>query len=320
MKIAVYAIAKNEEQHVARWAASCEDADYRVVVDTGSEDGTYEALVAIPGLLAYQVPIFPFRFDTARNRALDMVPADADVCLVMDMDEVLAPGWREALEAAWTPDTTRLRHPLIADHAEDGSDGSVVMRMLAHTRFGYRWQFMCHEALRPEPGMVDVVTPCMGLVTHHWPDHGKSRAAYLDMLRECVEENPGESWCKHYYGRELYYHERHKEALAYLVEHIRTSSDSIQKSESLRIIAMMNAAGREQLLLRAISEAPLRREPWVDLAMHYADDEDWAPAYAAVNRALSLHDKTIYITQPYAWNDFVHQLSATCREKLLSAL
>jgi hypothetical protein len=39
MKIAVYTIALNEEQHVQQWADSCIDADYRLILDTGSTYG-----------------------------------------------------------------------------------------------------------------------------------------------------------------------------------------------------------------------------------------------------------------------------------------
>ncbi len=40
MKVAIYTIAKNEEQFVDRWADSCAEADYRLIVDTGSTDNT----------------------------------------------------------------------------------------------------------------------------------------------------------------------------------------------------------------------------------------------------------------------------------------
>ena len=48
MKIAVYAIAKNEAKHVKRWVEATEGADVRVVLDTGSEDNTYELLQKYP--------------------------------------------------------------------------------------------------------------------------------------------------------------------------------------------------------------------------------------------------------------------------------
>ena len=47
MKIAVYTIALNEEKFVERWAESCKDADYRLILDNGSTDGTFDALCDI---------------------------------------------------------------------------------------------------------------------------------------------------------------------------------------------------------------------------------------------------------------------------------
>ncbi len=44
MKIAVYAIALNEEKHVMRWLEATKDADVRLVADTGSTDRTVKIL------------------------------------------------------------------------------------------------------------------------------------------------------------------------------------------------------------------------------------------------------------------------------------
>ena len=107
MKIAVYAIAKNEEKHVKRFCESAKEADLIIITDTGSEDKTVE-IAKECGAITHQINITPFRFDVARNAALSLVPADVDICVSMDLDELLLPGWREEIERCWSENITRL--------------------------------------------------------------------------------------------------------------------------------------------------------------------------------------------------------------------
>ena len=87
MKVCVYAICKNERKFAQRWMQSMREADGVYVLDTGSEDGTTEALRQL-GAGVTEERIEPWRFDAARNRALELVPQDADVCVCTDLDEV----------------------------------------------------------------------------------------------------------------------------------------------------------------------------------------------------------------------------------------
>ena len=106
-KICVYAIAKNEEQFVDRWYESVKDADKIYVLDTGSTDNTVQKLKS-HGVIVKTLEIKPWRFDTARNKALEMVDEDTDICISIDIDEVLLPGWRQELENNWKKNTTRI--------------------------------------------------------------------------------------------------------------------------------------------------------------------------------------------------------------------
>lgn len=108
MKIGVYTIAKNEEHFVERWANSAKEADYRFILDTGSTDNTVARATAL-GVDVAVSSISPWRFDDARNTALALLPADIDICIALDMDEILVEGWREALEQI-KPETTRPRY------------------------------------------------------------------------------------------------------------------------------------------------------------------------------------------------------------------
>ena len=97
MKITVYAISKNEAKFAARWAKSMSEADEIVVLDTGSDDDTVKILTDA-GVHVESAVIEPWRFDSARNESLKLVPPDTDVCVCTDLDEVFEPGWRAALE------------------------------------------------------------------------------------------------------------------------------------------------------------------------------------------------------------------------------
>ena len=108
-KVYVYAISKNEEKFVNRWMNSVSEADKVFVLDTGSTDKTVKKLKE-KGAIVKSKKIEPFRFDVARNLSLEMVPKDADICVCIDLDEVLEKGWRKKLEEIWNEDTNRLRY------------------------------------------------------------------------------------------------------------------------------------------------------------------------------------------------------------------
>ena len=109
MKIAVYAIAKNEAEFVKKFCDSAKGADLVLIADTGSTDDT-AALAKECGATVYDICISPWRFDKARESALALVPRDIDVCISLDLDEVLEVGWRVELERVWVQGTTLMRY------------------------------------------------------------------------------------------------------------------------------------------------------------------------------------------------------------------
>ena len=108
-KICVYAICKNESKFVKRWVESMKEADEIYVLDTGSEDNTRDLLESL-GVHVYKKTISPWRFDTARNESLKLVPSDCDICVCTDLDEVFESGWRAKLENIWEENITRLAY------------------------------------------------------------------------------------------------------------------------------------------------------------------------------------------------------------------
>jgi len=307
MKIAVYTIAKNEEQFVQRWADSCTDADYRLILDTGSTDDTYSVAYSA-GIDIHQHVFTPWRFDHARNYALSLVPEDAGICIALDMDEVLQPGWREALEAI-PEGTTRPRYKYVWSWNDDGTEGLVYGGDKIHTRHGYRWKHPVHEVLHPIWEETQHWTN--GLEIHHHPDPTKSRAQYFDLLKLAVEEEPNNDRNQFYLAREYFFHGKHELAQYHFTQHLRLSQWHPERAASHRYIAKMRPTAAEHHLFKAVAETPNRREPWVDLAKVYYERQDWQRCLLAVETALLIQEKPLdYLCEAEAWGCLPYDLGA----------
>ena len=270
--------------------ASCRDADEVVIADTGSDDGSPSVLRDL-GASVFEIAISPWRFDDARNAALSLVRDDIDICFSLDLDEVLRPGWRGALEAAWTPEATRARYTSIYSRYPDGSPGIVFQNDRIHTRHGYRWRHACHEGLYPDRRSENFVD-AVDLQVDHFPDSSKDRSNYLELLEQAVVEEPQGARMAHYLGREYFFVGRHREAVAEFKRSLDLGGPFVdERGASMVYIAKcLDALGEdgEAWCHRAIAESPSRREPWINLAEMLYRRGDWPGCYAAAIRGLSI--------------------------------
>ncbi len=292
MRVAVYAIALNEVRHVARFLESCAGADLVVVADTGSTDGTMEALQA-GGAVVHSIGIVPWRFDMARNAALALVPTTIDVCIALDIDEVLSPGWRAVFDAQWKPGATRGHYLYAWSHRPDGSPAVEFWSDKIHSRGGHTWRHPCHEALYPDR-LTESHVYFKGLRVDHWPDPGKSRGQYLPLLQAAAAEDPHSPRNAYYLGREYAGRKQFAEAEAELLRYLALpgATWAEQNSAAMRLLAKCRTgqgdpAGALDWLRRAAEAAPQRREAWLDLADALYERRDWAGCHAAATRALA---------------------------------
>ena len=316
MKIVVYAIAKNESSFVDRWMDSMSEADQVVVLDTGSTDGTAERLRARGARVAVE-QIIPWRFDQARNRSLELVPEDTDVCVCTDLDEVFHPGWRSALEGVWTPETRQASYRYTWSFQPDGSEGVVFWQEKIHARRGFRWVHPVHEVLEwAGEGERGPLTLARGVQLDHHPDPQKSRGQYLPLLELSVAEDPEDDRNLHYLGREYLYYGRWDDCIRTLTRHLALPSAvwRDERAASMRYIAKAHAKKGERdeardWYLRAAAEAPHLREPWVDLAMLLYEDQEWDGVLYATACALKIRDRPrTYICEAEAWGSLPHDL------------
>lgn len=237
--ICVYAICKNEAKFVDRWMDSMSEADHIVVLDTGSDDGTVEQLRERGAQVTVEV-ISPWRFDTARNRSLELVPEDTDICVCTDLDEVFRPGWRKALEQAWAPGSSQASYRYTWSFNADGSEGVVFWYEKIHARHGYQWVHPVHEVLSwTGPGSPGPTVAAEGVQLDHHPDPQKSRSQYLPLLELSVQEEPGDDRNVHYLGREYMYRGRWDDCIQTLKGHLNmpTAVWRDERAASMRYIA-----------------------------------------------------------------------------------
>lgn len=316
-KICVYAITKNEEKFVDRWMDAVGEADMVVVLDTGSTDRTAQKL-RDRGAQVYVEEIKPWRFDVARNKAMDHIPEDCDICVSNDLDEVFVKGWRQKLEVAWKPCYTRAQYLFSYTYHEDGTPDKQFFMEKIHRRSGFRWVHPVHEILEYKGKDPDRTVFVPGLVLNHYPDVSKSRSQYLPLLELSVQENPNDDRAVFWLGREYMYNERNDDCIRTLQRHLKmpTATWDEERSASMRFIAESYRRKKDftqakAWLFRAIAECPHVREPYLQMARLGYSQNDWPLVYLMTEKALKITQKTgSYLLEPPAWSFLLDDYAA----------
>mgnify|MGYP006267960039 FL=1 len=300
IKIAVYAIALNEIKHVDRWAEATKHADYRIVADTGSTDGTPEALRK-HGVSVYDINIKPWRFDDARNAALALVPQDADVCVILDMDEVLDKNFIKHVRNKWQPSWTNAWITM-----ETAPNKWIRDRL--HSRHGWRWKYPCHEVQvwygEGEPILGDI----QQAIISHQPDNTKSRGQYLELLKLSVKEYPTDPRMWAYMCREYYFHNQWENCIDAANKMI-----DLPNGWDVERAAVCRWAGQSCYNLERHDEAtkwydrgvqilPTEGEPWYGIAVDAYRNKDWPKVLDASVRILEMPRSVHHCHESEVWD------------------
>lgn len=313
-KICVYAIAKNESKFVKRWVTSMKEADEIYVLDTGSTDDTAKKLEEL-GVNVKVEKITPWRFDVARNKSLELVPKDTDICVCTDLDEVLQKGWRKELEKAWTTNTNRVRYNY--NWRLDSNNKPLVTFLTdkIHSRNDYIWTHPVHEILTFKGKKENIIT-IEKIILNHYPDLKKSRSSYLPLLELSVKEDPNDDRNTHYLGREYMYYGMWDKCIETLKKHLSLPSATWkdERCASMRFISRayinLNEIDKARLWLdKAINEAPYLRDPYVERAILEYNQKNWDDVLYYCTQALKIkdHQKT-YINEVFSWDHTIYDL------------
>ncbi len=291
MRIGVYAISKNESKHVDEWLKCVSEADVVCVTDTGSEDDTVDKLLQGGTVVSYYRE--PFRFDKARNFALEQAKAcNVDIWVSLDLDEMPEPGWRKKLEAAATDGAQGWRITI-------GNGSYSFQNIRAHRAEGWTWKHACHEVLYG-PGPIGDA----GFKAVHHQDLSKPRD-YLPLLELDAKENPEDGRAWHYLGREYMYLERWRDAIKALDEACMYDEWSEQRSASCiynsRCLWRIGNRTDARFSAWEAVKAYGSREAWVHLAWLLDQEGDPTASIAAEN-ALKIRRKGLYPSEAGAWS------------------
>ena len=322
VKIAVYTMAKNEAEHVPRFAETVREADRVVVTDTGSTDGTPD-LLRDAGIEVHTGWIVPWRFDVASNVALAHVPDDVDVCVKLDLDEVLwtadSSPWREEIERLWQPGVNRLRYWYTWSWHVRGEVPAVRFRNEnIHSRSGFVWRHPGHAALCCQQFGAKTADS-ERLEIHHYMTP-KRRPDYLKLLELGVREHR----CPRtlfYLGREYFYRQMNPQAIQTLGEYLAhpEAKWSAERADALRMAGICwrragDAPRGLANLLQAIAECGDVRDLWFELLQHFHDTGDWEGGCWSGGRCLAISERHPHFVGHggWAWSEHPLVLSARC--------
>lgn len=302
MKIAAYAICKNETKHVKRWLEAHKDANVMVIVDTGSEDNTWDVLMnaetEYDNLQIHRITVKPWRFDTARNAALALVPDDVDVCVSIDMDEMCDAGFFQEIREKWQTNSNRAWYPFFT--------GSTWRNNKVHSRWNWQWTAPIHEVLEPYGGLVlqDVE---LNTMMRHVPDESKSRGNYLPMLRDAVKERPHDARMAAYLVRELFFHEQWQEIANYAKQALKLGGWYVEQAAICRAAGKANQelgkpTEAERWFRKGTKLAADQMEAWFSLAQFYYERRNWAECLKAASYVEVLSKPDHYLVDQSVWS------------------
>lgn len=319
MKICVYAIAKNEIKFLERWFNSVKEADYVCVLDTGSTDGTFEKCKQL-NIITEQKNYENFRFDVARNDSMKLIPKDAEICVCIDIDEVLVSGWSKTLKQIWKENTTQARFRYTWNFNQDGSEGIVFMSEKIHKNNLFKWKNPVHEVLEPCYEFNNNIINIPSIQVNHLADTTKSRSSYLPLLELSVKEDPANDRNIHYLGREYMFYGEYDKAIKTLKKHLNLKNSiwDLERSASLRYIANCYKKKKqfkqaEKYYKLATLEANSVREPYFELAEFYFEQNNYLNSALWFNEMLKINVRQLnYMSSPLCWGSLPYDYLSLC--------
>lgn len=218
VSISLCMIVRNEEKVLGRCLACVQGfADEIIIVDTGSTDRTKEIAFSFTD----KVYDFKWKDDFAAARNFAFSRGTGDYLFWLDADDVIRQEeWRKLMDLKRRldmerPDVVMMKYAVGYDG--DGAPSFFFYRERLLRRCGKAvWKGRIHEAVEPfgkvvrEDIMIEHRKVGIG-------DPDRNLRIFEQMLREKGKLSPRDQY---YYGKELYYHRRYRDAVSVFSEYL----------------------------------------------------------------------------------------------------
>lgn len=324
MNTCIYTIAKNESKNVLGFMEASEGCPV-YVLDTGSTDDTVD-LFKKYGAVVEQKIITPWRFDTARNESLALVPKDY-ICISLDLDERIEKNWQEKLKDEWHPEANYGNYRYISDWNDKEKTIPAVetARTRIHSSNGFHWERIVHEIPVPDDGIKLYSCDTTILVKHY--SNGKQRN-YVPLLTQLLELDPNDADARLQRGGEYAQKAEWSNAIVDYKAWLRINfGDERPPIKYRRAFVHISLAQcyfkldqKEQSIqefMYAIASEPGCREAWVHFAHVSASMGKTALALGAIREAMNIKQPPYYAcTESFCWTDYPERLCTSLLEKI----
>ena len=305
-KICVYAICKNESKFIDRWVSSLQgEADCVVVLDTGSTDDSVEKLKKYEPFVKVEQYDYirndgEFRFDKARNDSLKLVPFDADICVIFDLDHIPQAGWSKIIRERFNQGYQEVRG-YIVDHSNGGTLDRWMSRNVHPNNPFWIWTKPIHEGIEYYgEGEVKYIFD-ENFIIDHYPDDTKDRSLYKDLLEKAHNDDPTDPYFGIYLGVELSRRYSREEAAKVFSSCIKTCNFDSEESKEIQFQCYINLAamqidndplGAIETIKAAINLGFSNRRMYSVLSTAYDKAEMYDEAIEALEKALTIQSNS----------------------------
>lgn len=290
INISLCMIVKNEEDVIERCLKSIADlVDEIIIVDTGSTDHTKE----IASKFTDQIYDFEWIDDFAAARNYSFSMATCPFCMWLDADDVLLEADRitfAELKARLAPSVNTIMMKYNTGFDNKGNvTFSFYRERIIKQNVGMHWIGSVHEVIET----IGPLERSECAITHrklHPSDPDRNLRIFEKSLKNGISLDPRQQF---YYGRELYYHKRFKEAICIFRDFLDTNEGWVEnKIDACKHCAycyygLHNDVEALQAYFRSFSYDLPRAEVCCDIGHHFFDRDKYAISIYWYKQALA---------------------------------